>query len=73
MFIPKWGLDIATADRFAKTNDIKTTDNDKHQQSNTDENKRQRKIYTTYQFATFRGSPCKQAFSQCWSLLEQNY
>ena len=29
MFIPKWGLDNATADEFAKTNKIKTIDEDK--------------------------------------------
>ena len=34
MFVPKQGLDIATADKFAKTNEIKTTDNDENQQSN---------------------------------------
>ena len=28
MFIPKQGLDIVTADKFAKTNEIKTTDED---------------------------------------------
>ena len=35
MFIPKWGLDIATEDKFAKINNIKTTNNDKHQQLDT--------------------------------------
>ena len=34
MLITKWGLDIAT-DRYAKTNNIKITKNDKHQQFNT--------------------------------------
>ena len=28
MFIPKWGLDIAAADRFAKTNKVKTINED---------------------------------------------
>ena len=38
IFIPKQGLDIATADKFAKTNRIKTIDGDKKQQSNTIQN-----------------------------------
>ena len=28
MFIPKWGLDIAAADKFAKTNKVKTINED---------------------------------------------
>ena len=35
IFIPKQGLDIATADKFSKTNKIKTINEDEKQQSNT--------------------------------------
>ena len=38
IFIPKQGLDIATADKFAKTNEIKTINEGEQQQSNTNKN-----------------------------------
>ena len=53
-FIPMMVLDDA------KTDEVKTTDNDTHQQFNTKQkHNRQRKIFTTYQVATSRGAPCK--------------
>ena len=38
MLIPKQGLDIATADWFAKTNESKTINEEEKQQSNTNKN-----------------------------------
>ena len=73
----KTGLDIATADKFAKTNKIKTIDKDKKEESNTNKNIRNNvKTQQTYQFAISRGNPWKQVISQsttgCCSL-ERNY
>ena len=38
MFVPKQGLDIAPADKFAKTKKVKTINKDENQQSNTNKN-----------------------------------
>ena len=39
MFIPEKGLDIATTDKFAKTNEVKTINEDKKKQNNPTQNK----------------------------------
>ena len=58
------GPDNATADEFAKTNKIKRIDEDKttirHKKQ---KHNKQRKNTRTYQVATSRGNPCKQALS----------
>ena len=65
IFIPKQGLDIATAEKFAKTNEIKIIDEDVKQQSNTNKKiMNNDETQQTYQVATSRGNPWYQALSQ---------
>ena len=59
MFIPKWGLEFATGDKFAKTNKVKTINNDKINKTNTTD-----RVKTTYQVAISRGILVNRSFPE---------
>ena len=73
---PKWGLDDAKTDRFAKQNDIETTKRcQKNKTYNKDQTKKAKK-HSTYQVVISWGNPCKQVLSQSTAgrnLQEQNF
>ena len=61
MFIPEKGLVITTTYEFAKQNNLKSTITTANQKHKHNVNITIKDKNTTYQVATSRGNPCKQA------------